>query len=448
MKKLLIIQQDEAYFLFETLLVLERFRDAIKEFSISIIVNQKSLDQIQDGSCPLPNRVITDIQQIQNEHFDICANLSLNETSWTLLNEIKAENKIGTYRRDGQLQVTDAWSAFLLTHKAGSPFLTFHLQEIYKNILGIKQMTQINREKKSYNKIVFSLCNTHFFPATEQEKLIKLVHLHHPQVKICDVTEIDPVSDLSHILYIGPASLEALKICEGGATGLFLSNQFQGFNLLPFRDGHFFISSLNKSLMASDLIRFIDNYIYKNDRKEDFPFAIYQINEENLFGSYLQSLNASDDHYPIYQSHVVLWNFILNLFDINLEITRCSPGQMVLLLDQQEVLQKLIRLYDYAMSSIDTIYQEARSTTADSAKLSGHMKNLEDIEKITDQISQSHVFLRPVLDFYRIRRGQNNGSTLLEQSQHSFLTYSEEHQALRALMELFTVTLNKNEASI
>ena len=448
MKKLLIIQQDEAYFLFETFLVLERFRDALKEFSIHVIVSQKSLAQIQDGSCALPARIVTDKNEILNESFDVCANLSLSESSWTLMNEIKAERKIGTFSQEGQLHVTDAWSAFLLTHKAGSPFLTFHLQEIYKNILGIKQISQIDREKRSYNKIVFSLCNTAFFPAIEQEKLIKLVHVHHPQVKICDVSEIDPVSDLSHILYVGPASLEALKICEGGATGLFLSNQFQGFNLLPFKDGHFFISSINKALQADDLIRFIDNYIYKNDRQEHFPFAIYQISEENLFGSYLESLNISDEHYPIYQAHVVLWNFILNLFDINLEITKCTPGQMSLLLDQQEVLQKLIRLYDYAMSSIDTIYQEARSSTADSAKLSGHMKNLEDIGKITDQISQSHVFLRPILDYYRIRRGQNNGSTLLEQSQHSFLTYSEEHQALRAMMELFTVTLNKNEASI
>ena len=58
------------------------------------------------------------------------------------------------------------------------------------------------------------------------------------------------------------------------------------------------------------------------------------------------------------------------------------------------------------------------------------------------------MYLRPVIDFYRIRRGQNTGTTLLEQTQHTFLTYSEEHQALRALLELFTVTLAKNEVSI
>ena len=76
------------------------------------------------------------------------------------------------------------------------------------------------------------------------------------------------------------------------------------------------------------------------------------------------------------------------------------------------------------------------------------MNNLEDIEKVSDQISRSHIYLRPILDYYRIRRGQNTGANLLEQAQHSLIAYSEEQQALKALLELFTVTLNKKEASI
>jgi hypothetical protein len=100
------------------------------------------------------------------------------------------------------------------------------------------------------------------------------------------------------------------------------------------------------------------------------------------------------------------------------------------------------------MSSVDTIHQEAKSNSANNDRIQGHLKNLKEMEVITDQISQTNSFLRPILDFYRIRRGQNLGATLLEQSQHSFLTYSEEHQALKAMLELFSVTLSKNEVSI
>jgi len=100
------------------------------------------------------------------------------------------------------------------------------------------------------------------------------------------------------------------------------------------------------------------------------------------------------------------------------------------------------------MVSVDTVFKATKSNLADADKIQGHLKNLVEIEKISDQISQSHALLRPVLDFYRIRRGQNNGVTLHEQAQHSLLAYSEEHQALQALEELFSVTLRKNEVNI
>jgi hypothetical protein len=208
------------------------------------------------------------------------------------------------------------------------------------------------------------------------------------------------------------------------------------------------VSSKNSNFHSDKLLPIIGRAIASKDMAQNSPYAIYQIDQENLYGSFLRSLNSSDDNYPFYQAHVVLWNYVLNLFDINLEIITCQTSQIDLLNSQVEVLTKLVRLYDYVMSSVDTIYQEAKSAAADNDKVKAHIKNLQEMEGISDKISQSHAFLRPVLDFYRIRRGQNTGTTLLEQSQHSFLTYSEEHQALKAMLELFTVTLRKNEVSI
>ena len=448
MKKLLIIQQDEAYFLFETFVMLDRHQDAFKDFELTLLVNLESLKQIQDGSCTLPNRVKTVPSEILGEKYDLSVNLSLNERSWEVQDQVIAEKKLGCLLHDKQLMVEDVWSAYFLTIKAKAPFLAFHLQDFYKNILGIRKMSHPKKEKKTFHQIAFSLSHTNYFSAQEQEKFIHLLHTHYPHIKIMDLSEIDPVSDLTHVLYIGPASLEALKICEDGAAGIFLTSKFQGFNLIPRNEGHAIVSSKNLQFSADLIGKFIDRELGNREIPELFPYAIYKTEEDHLFGSYIKSLNASDENYPIYQSHVVLWNYLLNLFDTNLEITSCTHEQIEVLKSQKVVLQKLIRLYDYAMSSIDTIHLEARSETTDGHKLQGHLKNLQDIEEISDKISQSHVYLRPVLDFYRIRRGQNTGTTLIEQSQHSFLMYSEEHQALKALLELFTVTLTKNEASI
>lgn len=448
MKKLLIIQTDEAYFLFETLQMLDRYREALKDFEVTLLADPKALSQIEDGSVSLIPGITTDLSRIFQTSYDISANFSLNEASWQIHHQIGSGQKLGMSLSQGQLLVPDAWSSYLLTLKGKAPFLTFHLQDLFKNILGIKRYQTPKKQKKNYQVVVFGLFNTDFFPADEQENLINLVHSQFPHLQIRDISEMDLVSDLSHVLYVGPGTFDSLKLCEAGADGIFVGRAFQGFNLLPHNEGHYFVSTLNNKGSAETLLKFIAQRLTEKDLTRDFPYAVYQIDEENLFGSYLKSLNRSDDSYPIYQAHVVLWNFLLNLFDTNLEIIRCTEAQAHLLKNQIEVLNKVIRLYDYAMSSIDTVHQQSKAVQADATIIEGHLKNLKDIESITDKISQSHVFLRPVLDFYRIRRGQNSGTNLFEQSQNSFLLYSEEHQALKALLELFTVTLQKNEVSI
>lgn len=448
MKKLLIVQLDEAYFLYETLLMLDKYRDALKEFSLTVLVHPESLDKIPEGTRPIIQGITTKIDETLKNQFDLSVNLSMNEASWTLQHQIKALQKIGPEISGQETVIQDVWSSMLMTLKAKAPFIPFHLQDIYKNILGIKRFPQTPKKKKTVRQIIFGLSNTSFFPAEEQEKFINLIHSHHPLVHIKDISEHEEISDLSDVLYIGPATFSSLALCEQEATGIFLTSQFQGFNLIPSHDGHYVVSSMGKTLAADKLISLVDTTIARKEAPENFSYALYQVDEENLFGSYLKSLSLSDDTYPVYQSHVVLWNFILNLFDINLEVVKTTPSQNQLLKGQIEVLTKLSRLYDYAMSSVDTIHAEAKAETADNNKIQGHKKNLSEMEQIVDQISQTNSLLRPFLDFYRIRRGQNFGNTLLEQSQHSFLTYSEEHQALKAMLELFTVTLRKNEVSI
>jgi len=446
-KKLLIIQQDEAYFLFETLQVLEKHSSAFKDFELTLLVEEKSLKEVYDHSSPIITGISWNKDLVKSTHFDVSVNLSLNEESWDFHSEIASKTKIGPYRTAGQIYVKDLWSSYLMTLKAKAPFLTFHLHDVYKNILGIKSVQHKELKKTGIRQIALGATATHLFSADEQEALLHELSLSYPYIPLKDLSEIDLISDLSQTLYIGPATLQALKFCAAGGRGLFLSSSFQGFNLLPHGGGHLLVSSRHQKFKAAELLKMIEKAV-RSERIIEAPYSIYQVEQENIFGAYLKGLNTSDENYPFYQSHVVLWNFLLNLFDVNLEITKCNLPQLNLLKNHQEVLRKYIRLHDYAMVSIDTVYQESRSKTADGSKIDGHLKNLIEIDKISDQIAQSHSFLRPFLDFYRIRRGQNQGSTLLEQAQSSFLTYSEEHQALEALQELFSVTLKQNEVNI
>lgn len=448
MKKLLIIQQDEAYFLFETIQVLEKYQFNLKDFEITLLADEQALGIVYEHTSPVLNGIITDVQKALAGRYDISVNLSLKDSTWDIHGKIKSISKIGPHMHDGQLMVPDLWSSHLLTLKAKAPFLSFHLQDVYRNILGLRHNLKSETKTGTVRQVAFGMTSTSLFPATEQEAFIEHLTAHFPRLQIKDISEIDLISDVSNTLYIGPATLAALKFCEAGGRGIFLSSNFQGFNLLPYGEDHLFLSSRTKTFKARGLLALVANVIEGKETNTDTEYSIYRTDHENMFGAYLKSYNASDDHYPFYQSHLVLWNFLLNLFDINLEVTQCLPAQITLLKTYHEVLTKFLRLYDYAMVSIDTVYHEAKAEQADVQKIEGHLKNLQEIDVIAEQISASHSLLRPFLDFYRIRRGQNTGETLLEQAQISFLTYSEEHQALRALHELFSVTLKRNEVNI
>ncbi|WP_408098443.1 hypothetical protein ACJVC5_05900 [Peredibacter sp. HCB2-198] len=448
MKKLLIIQQDDAYFLFETIQVLEKYQSHLKDFELTLLVNEEAFGIVYDRTSPVLTGFTTDTKKALASRYDISVNLSLKETSWEIHGSVNAISKIGPHLKNGELVVPDLWSSYLLTLKARAPFLTFHLQDVYRNILGLRGNLRGQERTGSIRQIAYGMTSTSLFPSAEQEEFINLLTQTYSHIQVKDISEIDLVSDVSHTLYIGPATLSAIKFCEAGGRGVFLSSNFQGFNLLPYGEGHFFISSKTKTFKANALLPLVSPVIENKERALDSEYAVYSTDHENIFGAYLKGHTNSDDHYPFYQSHLVLWNFLLNLFDVNLEVIKCLPSQIDLLKTHHEVLTKFLRLHDYAMVSIDTVYHESKAQTSDAHKIEGHLKNLREIDVVAEQISASHSLLRPFLDFYRIRRGQNGGQTLHEQAQNSFLTYSEEHQALEALHELFSVTLKRNEVNI
>lgn len=448
MKKILIIQLDEPYFLFETLLTLER---GIKNFNnnqLTILVSEKSYLALYNDSTPLISRITFDQDKVKQVSYDLSINLSLNESSWKYHSEIISPVKKGFYFIGRDFVVTDLWASYLLTLKSKAPFLTFHLQYIYSKIIGIS-ITKPNylSGPNHLKQIAYGFSSVELISSEEQENIILEINKLFPHLPIKDISEIDLIDDLSKTIYIGPANLDALKICSAGARGIFLVKNFQGFNFVPYNGNHLIISGEGKKIYINQLINNITEFIL-GKKYSNSGLSQYTINHEFFSGAHLQSLYRSDFNYPVYQAHLILWAYLLDMNEIRLNSSTFEGSQINYLKNEIETLNKLIRLYDYAMASIDGIYLEAKSSTTNPNNVNQFITKLQEIENITDQISQSDPYLRPILDFYRIRRSQNFGQTLLEQSQHSLFTYAEEHQALKVLQELFSVTLRENEANI
>lgn len=446
-KELLIIQLDGAYFLYETLLVLEKAHLSLKDFNVTVLASNKAIDQIKSKTQPFIKGLTSDIDATLTKNYALSFNLSMDEFSWSLHNRVQAVHKIGPCLNNENLSVPDLWSSFLLTVKAGSPFLTFHLQDVYRNILGIKTLPAIQPMASHYREVIIGKFSAKFAEAEEVERLLSSIKTNFPQIAIRKSEEVDLISDLTNSLYIGPATTHAIKMCEAGTRGIFIGSQFQGFNLIPYNSHHCLISTKGAKFNHNHVIPFINSIINRSKPATSNAYAFY-MSEMDSFGVSWSNLNSPDESFPFYQCHLVLWNFLLNLLDIHIDVTKCTPSLVEVLKANHHALTKLLRLHDYALSSVDTIYRESKLSNAKADVIEGHLKNLLEIEEVVEQVASSHPYIRPFLDFYRIRRGQNTGATLHEKSQNTFITYTEEHHALGALSELFSVTLRKNEASI
>ncbi len=136
---------------------------------------------------------------------------------------------------------------------------------------------------------------------------------------------------------------------------------------------------------------------------------------------------------------------MLNLLDVNLEHHKVRAKQVELIKFTRNVLQKVIRLQDYAVKSVETILLETKNENAKADLIDGHLRVLSDVDQTVSHAANAHSLIRPMLDYFHIRRGQNEGTTLKEQAQNTLLAYMEEQHSLRAYDELLSTLESKTD---
>ncbi len=442
-KRVLIIQTDDMYFLHETLQVLSANSKDLSNMNLTVLVSPKALEVLKTIGIPLPEGITTDVGTVLISEYDLSFNLSLNEASWQIHSEIKSVKKAGAFYRGNELMVNGLWAAWFTTFKGNTPFVTFHMRETFRQILGIKKRAPDTNNNFIARTLVMGMSSPEFFPKNEQEAFLSGIIRRFPGLQVLDESEVSAEHDHSSSLYLGPASMKALVLCESGARGIFIASRFQGLNLLPEKEGTTLITTGGKRMDAQSLLDILEIIIKDREIKPADHLNIYRLSMENVFGAYMHCLKGQEVSFPFYQAHLVLWNYILALQDVNLDISPPSVEQAAMLGTQLEIVSKLIRLHSYAMLALDGVYKEAKATESDGAVIDKHFATLTEVDETFDKIAATNPFLRPLLDFYKIRKGQIEGETLLEKSQNSLLTYSEEHQALTALEDLFRTIRNK-----
>lgn len=401
------------------------------------MANVHSYQTLQGQFSQLKLKMLFEVQEVLAETFDICVNLSLMESSWKLMEDIKASKRLGIFIQNGQVRVSDHWSTYLLTLKSPVPFLSFHLEEIYKNILGFKQAPVLNDESFTLRKFVFCISSSSIFPAGEQEALLNLLSKKYPGIPILDISETRP-GDSDGVFYIGPAGLRPST--ENFSRNLLIQKNFQGANILP-TNATWVLTSQEKIFTAQDILLSLE-VILKAQGKLPDEISLYRSRYSEEGDSFIERISGAEVTYPIYLAYYVLWSFVLGLNEFEPAFPKIDTAQKEFIQVYLGIIKKISRFHTYALASLDILLAEGKSLTPNSEIIDGHLENLRQIDETLRKISDSHSMLRPLLDFYHVRRGQNEGIHFQEQVENSLLIYHEEHQALTAFQELLE-TLEK-----
>ncbi|MFL5783805.1 MAG: hypothetical protein ACJ76H_04280, partial [Bacteriovoracaceae bacterium] len=365
MKRVLIIQTDDMYFLHETLQVLTANSRDMEDVKLTLLVGPKSREVLEKSGVLFPEGTTTDIKEVLSSEYDLSFNLSLNEAAWQIHGDVKAEKKAGAFYQGNELMVNGVWSAWFLTFKGNTPFVTFHMREIFRQILGLKKRAGEVESSTLARTMIMGLSNPEFFTLEEQEAFVSGIVRRFPGLQVLDESEVNSDHDHTHSLYIGPASMKALTLCESGARAVIIGSRFQGLNLLPEKEGTLLITTGGKKIDAQSLLGVIEILLKEKEARPATHLNIYRLSMENVFGAYLENLTGQEMPFPFYQAHLVLWNYLLALQDVNLDIVPPSQDQREMIEGQLEIVTKLLRLHDYAMVGLDAIYKEAKLEDSD-----------------------------------------------------------------------------------
>jgi len=447
LKKILIIQTDSTYFLEETLRTLESHRNYFENSEINLLVDKLAFREISGHYQPLLKNIYTEEESISSMNFDISFNLSCNEESWEIHRNINAEYKIGPQKtRNNNLYIDESWSTFYLTQNHSKSCLFFHLRDTYRNIIGIKNCVKTESKKdRKTKKIILgrkSITNKEDRFTLELKKF--LFH-QFQEVEFKGIDEVDFIENHVDSIYIGHPCLEALRLNDLGAKSILISTQFEGMNLVPYDEKNFLIIPKTYSIKFHSLCEIILNILNDKPKSHYKEFSVYETTFENNFGLQLKSLSNPDIKFMHYQINLVLWNYVLNLFELNLSIHEFSKEEIQHIRDVKNLVDKIQRIIEVAIKCCENIFHESKNDYIEFSNIQNYINQIKDTEECLEDAAKSNFSISQILDFYKLKRSFETEPQLNHQAQSTLINFIEEKHVLSAYVELVNLIINKNE---
>ncbi|MBT7608376.1 MAG: glycosyltransferase family 9 protein [Bacteriovoracaceae bacterium] len=137
----------------------------------------------------------------------------------------------------------------------------------------------------------------------------------------------------------------------------------------------------------------------------------------------------------------VNWSFIINDSDETIKQPELNKQTHAELLQTLQGLTSLYELAEFGKKYSKYILEEISSTTPDILKIKDYSAKIDEIDALKDIVKKSHPGTAPIINYYKMKKGNLAGNNLVQLTESSYLVYHECAQCCSIVYELIEQTI-------
>lgn len=255
-------------------------------------------------------------------------------------------------------------------------------------------------------------------------------------------------------LTIALGTVRPLETAPYGINTFVLSPKTKCFPCFPDTQCSFYQCHADLSYQAvTEVIRgFVtkDDISFEELKSKVSPFhldslSIFRLGPSNT-GWYAQE--RFDEEYSLKETfkdiYRIAWLYKAEEIEENLSLPKISPPVTKELKSLQEGIEQLFQLCEFGKKySKDIIFELAKDSPAiKEVKRLGD--KVQEVDQLMDLLLNAYPLLRPIVEFYKIKKSHLAGENVVEISESSYLVYNDQGVLCSLLYDLINTTIESN----
>jgi hypothetical protein len=155
--------------------------------------------------------------------------------------------------------------------------------------------------------------------------------------------------------------------------------------------------------------------------------------------------NCNDTKSVFHTLYRICWNFFFDETEENIKTPEINSSTANELKHYLTGLQHLYDLCEFGKKYSKYILEDISCTPPKIEEIKKHSLNIDEIDKLQAVVKQTFPLLSPIVDYFQICKSSLPGATLIEITEHSYMTFNDYETVISIIHELLEKILTQYE---